>query len=122
LYEAIAYFVFFWITLWLYRQWKERIGTGFFFGWCLTSIFTFRFFVEMFKEVQEPWELTMQQAMLLSARFFDSTPLKATPLNAAVVHAIVSNMADLRSYTPAFHRWTFFTSVGTDFSLVFSTP
>lgn len=63
LYEAIAYFVFFWITLWLYRQWKERIGTGFFFGWCLTSIFTFRFFVEMFKEVQEPWELTMQQAI-----------------------------------------------------------
>lgn len=63
LYEAIAYFVFFWITLWLYRQWKERIGTGFFFGWCLTSIFTFRFFVEMFKEVQEPWELTMQQVI-----------------------------------------------------------
>ena len=63
LYEAIAYFVFFWITLWLHRQWKERIGTGFFFGWCLTSIFTFRFFVEMFKEVQEPWELTMQQVI-----------------------------------------------------------
>ena len=59
LYEAIAYFVFFLVSLWLYRRLPQRIGTGFFFGFCLTSIFAFRFFVEIFKEVQEPWELKM---------------------------------------------------------------
>ena len=61
LYEALAYFVFFFIGLALYRKWKEKVGTGFFFGWCLTSIFSFRLFVEMFKEVQEPWELEMME-------------------------------------------------------------
>jgi len=61
LYEAVAYFLFFLIGLWLYCKYKEKAGTGFFFGYCLTSIFAFRFFVEFFKEVQEPWELAMQQ-------------------------------------------------------------
>ena len=61
LYEAIAYFVFFFIGLALYRKWKEKVGTGFFFGWCLASIFSFRLFVEMFKEIQEPWELEMME-------------------------------------------------------------
>lgn len=75
LYEAVAYFVFFLLTLAFYRRWKEKVGTGFYFGWCLTSIFAFRFFVEMFKEVQEPWELTMvetiglNQGQLLSIPF-----------------------------------------------------
>ena len=66
LYEAIAYFVFFLVSLWLYRRWPQRIGTGFFFGFCLTSIFAFRFFVEIFKEVQEPWELEMVSAIGLN--------------------------------------------------------
>jgi len=61
LYEAAAYFLFFLTGLWLYRKYKEKAGTGFFFGYCLTSIFAFRFLVEFFKEVQEPWELAMQQ-------------------------------------------------------------
>lgn len=75
LYEAIAYFVFFLIGLWLYKRWPRKVGTGFFFGFCLTSIFTFRLFVEVFKEVQEPWELDMMasiglnQGQLLSIPF-----------------------------------------------------
>lgn len=66
LYEAIAYLVFFFVGLWFYKRWPKRVGTGFYFGWCLTSIFTFRLFVEMFKEVQEPWELQMQDAIMLN--------------------------------------------------------
>lgn len=66
LYEAVAYLVFFVVGLWLYRKWPHKVGTGFYFGWCLTSIFTFRLFVEMFKEVQEPWELQMQQMIGLN--------------------------------------------------------
>lgn len=75
LYEAIAYFVFFLVGLWLYKKFSHKIGTGFFFGFCLTSIFAFRLFVEMFKEVQEPWELDMvasiglNQGQLLSIPF-----------------------------------------------------
>lgn len=63
LYEAAAYFVFFFAGLWLYRKYSEKVGTGFYFGFCLTSIFAFRFFVEYFKEVQEAWELGMQSAI-----------------------------------------------------------
>lgn len=75
LYEAVAYFVFFLVGLALWRRMKERVGTGFFFGFCLTTIFTFRFIVEFFKEVQEAWEINMQhligvnQGQLLSVPF-----------------------------------------------------
>jgi len=75
LYEAIAYFVFFVVGWIIYRQAKQRIGSGFYFGYCLATIFTFRLFVEIFKEVQEPWELSMQsviglnQGQLLSLPF-----------------------------------------------------
>ena len=52
LYEAIAYFVFFFVGIWLYRKHPQRVGTGFFFGLCLTLIFTFRFFIEYTKDIQ----------------------------------------------------------------------
>lgn len=75
LYEAVAYLLFFFIGLWLYRTYRDRVGTGFFFGWCLTAIFAFRFFVEFVKDVQEDWEVSMveyiglNQGQLLSLPF-----------------------------------------------------
>lgn len=64
LFEAIAYLLFFVIGIALYAtKFKQRVGTGFYFGYCLTSIFVFRFFIEFLKEVQEPWEASMQQAI-----------------------------------------------------------
>ncbi len=77
LYEAIAYFVFFVIGLGLYTKFKNRIGTGFFFGYCLTTIFVFRFIVEFLKEVQEPWELHMQQLIGLNQGQLLSIPFVA---------------------------------------------
>ncbi len=75
LFEAMAYLAFFFIGLLIYRSLKNKVGTGFYFGYCLTTIFTFRFFVEFLKEVQEPWELEMlemigmNQGQLLSIPF-----------------------------------------------------
>lgn len=75
LFEAVAYFAFFFVGLWLYRRHREKVGTGLFFGWCLTAIFTFRFVVEFIKEVQEPWEKSMvstiglNQGQILSIPF-----------------------------------------------------
>ena len=66
LYEAVAYLIIFIIGLALYWKKSDRVGTGFYFGYCLTTIFAFRFFVEMLKEVQEPWELRMQQLIGLN--------------------------------------------------------
>lgn len=66
LYEAVAYLVFFFVGLLLYKKYKHLVGKGFFFGYCLTSIFTFRLAVEFLKEVQEPWELAMQQTIGLN--------------------------------------------------------
>lgn len=77
LYEAAAYFVFFLVGLWLYRRYRERVGTGFFFGWCLTSIFAFRFSVEFFKDVQESWEVSMVSAIGLNQGQLLSIPFVA---------------------------------------------
>ena len=59
LYEAIAYAVFFFIGWYLYRKHAEKVGTGFFFGLCLTLIFTFRFFIEYTKDIQVDFESSM---------------------------------------------------------------
>lgn len=71
LYEAIAYFVFFLIGLLLYSKFKKKVGTGFFFGFCLTAIFIFRFFIEFLKEDQVDFEssMTFNMGQLLSIPF-----------------------------------------------------
>lgn len=71
LYEAIAYIIIFVITLVLYRKHKEKIGSGLFFGFCIATIFTFRFFIEFFKEVQVDFEegMTFDMGQLLSIPF-----------------------------------------------------
>ena len=99
LYEAIAYACFFFVMLWVYQRSKKQstkgkeqlttdykakhqqstpailhptsVGTGFYFGLVLTLIFTFRFFVEYTKDVQEAWEANMlfNMGQLLSIPF-----------------------------------------------------
>lgn len=59
LYEAIAYFIFFFVGWWLYRKHPQRVGSGYFFGLCLTLIFTFRFFIEFTKDIQVSFESSM---------------------------------------------------------------
>lgn len=56
LYEAIAYVMIFLFGLLLYKKYKAKIGTGLFMGYCLFTIFTFRFFVEFIKENQVAFE------------------------------------------------------------------
>ncbi len=77
LYEAIAYFVIFLAGWWLYRRNRQKVGTGYFFGYCLTTIFTFRFFIEFLKEVQEPWEQTLVSAIGLNQGQLLSIPFIA---------------------------------------------
>lgn len=71
LYEAIAYAILFFIGWYIYRKKSEKVGTGFFFGLCLTYIFTARFFIEYTKEVQEAFEasLPLDMGQLLSIPF-----------------------------------------------------
>ena len=72
---ACFYLLLFPVGLILYRYFKSKVGTGWFFGWLLTSIFGFRFLVEFLKDVQEPWELDMvsfiglNQGQMLSIPF-----------------------------------------------------
>lgn len=56
LYEAIAYFIFFAGGWLLYKKMPQKVGSLFFFGYCLATIFTFRFFIEFLKEVQVDFE------------------------------------------------------------------
>ena len=83
LYEAMAYALLF-VLMWaLYKKSEDQspkstvysqiptVGTGFYFGFALTYIFTFRFFIEQFKEVQEAFEqdMTFDMGQLLSVPF-----------------------------------------------------
>ena len=71
LYEAIAYLVIFLVQLVLYKMLRNRMGKGFFLGYCLFTIFTFRFFVEFIKENQVAFEegMTLIMGQWLSLPF-----------------------------------------------------
>ena len=71
LYEAIAYAIFFFVGWYFYRKKPQRVGTGFFFGLCITLIFAARFFIEFTKDIQEAFEASMALNMgqLLSLPF-----------------------------------------------------
>jgi len=71
LYEAIAYALLFCILWVLHKRMPEKIGTGWYFGFCLTYIFTFRFFIEYTKEIQEAFEasLPLDMGQILSIPF-----------------------------------------------------
>lgn len=71
LYEAIAYFAIFIGGLLLYRKFPSKVGSLFYFGYCLATIFTFRFFVEFLKEVQSAFEegMTLDMGQWLSIPF-----------------------------------------------------
>ena len=59
LYEAIAYAALFFIMWALHKRMPKKIGSGWYFGFCLAYIFTFRFFIEYTKEIQEAFEATL---------------------------------------------------------------
>lgn len=59
LYEAMFYALFFFVGWFVYMKKSEKVGTGFFFGLCLTAIFTFRFFIEFTKDIQVSFEAGM---------------------------------------------------------------
>ena len=71
LYEAIAYAAFFFIGWYFYRVAKRKVGTGFYFGLCITLIFTFRFFIEYTKDIQVNFEsgMPINMGQILSIPF-----------------------------------------------------
>ena len=71
LYEAIAYAILLFIGFAVYKKYPQRVGTGFYFGLCLTYIFMARFFIEYTKEIQEEFEasLPLDMGQLLSIPF-----------------------------------------------------
>lgn len=71
LYEAFAYILLFIISIILYKLFPKKVGSGFYFGLCLTYIFTFRFFIEYTKEIQEAFEasLPIDMGQILSIPF-----------------------------------------------------
>ena len=71
LYEAIAYAILFGLMWYLHKKMPEKIGTGWYFGFCLAYIFTFRFFIEYTKEIQEAFEasLPLDMGQILSIPF-----------------------------------------------------
>ena len=71
LYEALAYLLIFFVGLWLYRRRKDLVGTSFYFGYCVFTIFLFRFFIEFLKKEQVAFEqdMPLDMGQLLSIPF-----------------------------------------------------
>ena len=71
LYEALAYALFFFIIYAVYRRRRDRVGTGYFFGLCITLVFTARFFIEYTKDIQVDFEsgMPLDMGQLLSIPF-----------------------------------------------------
>lgn len=81
LYEAIAYILIGIVGIAIYHKWHKAqglskespiaVGTGFYFGYCLATIFTFRFFIEFLKVEQVEFEQGMlfDMGQLLSIPF-----------------------------------------------------
>lgn len=71
LYESLAYLVIFLVGLLLYKIYNNRMGKGLFLGYCLFTIFTFRFFIEFIKEEQVAFEegMTLIMGQWLSLPF-----------------------------------------------------
>ena len=71
LYEALAYLIIFVSGIGIYRKKGTNIHKSFYFGFCLTTIFLFRFFVEFWKERQVDFESNMllDMGQLLSLPF-----------------------------------------------------
>ena len=81
LYEALAYLLIFAIGISLYQYWRKSqhmrttspiaVGSGFYFGYCIMTIFTFRFFVEFLKKEQVDFEqgMLLDMGQLLSIPF-----------------------------------------------------
>ncbi|MBA4407320.1 prolipoprotein diacylglyceryl transferase [bacterium] len=59
LYESIAYLLIFFLIFFFYFKKQGKFKHGLIFGIFLVSVFSFRFFVEFFKEVQSPFEAEM---------------------------------------------------------------
>ncbi len=56
IYESLAYLIIFVILFITYNKRRKIFNNGFLFGLFLILVFTFRFFVEFIKAVQEPFE------------------------------------------------------------------
>lgn len=71
LYEALSYFIIFYILWRVYQNHIHKVSYGFMFGLSLVLIFTVRFFVEFLKENQEAFESNMpiNMGQLLSLPF-----------------------------------------------------
>ena len=106
LYEALAYFVIGVIGLLVYsnsyrkKGLANNVGTGFYFGFCLTTIFLFRFFIEMLKEVQEPWEQAMEAAIGLNQGQLLSIPFIIIGLYFMLDGKYCRKLAQNDSYKP----------------------
>lgn len=77
LYEALAYLLIFVLLVTVYWMrsgtsvQNARVGTGLYFGLCLTLIFTFRFFIEFIKKEQVDFEkgMMLDMGQILSIPF-----------------------------------------------------
>ena len=68
IYEAVAYLITFVVLYSIYKKQNGKLDEGYLSGLLMVMIFVFRFFVEFFKEVQEPFEvgMTLDMGQILS--------------------------------------------------------
>lgn len=63
LYEALSYLLLFGLLMLMYWKWNAQRRPGLIFGVFLSVLFSARFVIEYVKNVQEPWEIGMREAI-----------------------------------------------------------
>lgn len=92
LYEAVAYACIFVIIYLVYRhKGPKTVGSGLYFGLCLTLIFTFRFCIEYTKEIQEAFEAGLP---------FDMGQILSVPLIVLGVYSMARAHRVLKGQAP----------------------
>ena len=63
IYEALCYLALFGLLMLMYWKWNAQRRPGLIFGTFLSVLFSARFIIEYVKNVQEPWEIGMREAI-----------------------------------------------------------
>ncbi|GHT75114.1 prolipoprotein diacylglyceryl transferase [Bacteroidia bacterium] len=92
LYEAFFYILTGFICLWMYWKRKDYQYQGLIFGVFLIGIFLSRFFVEFFKNIQEPWEQNLVQTIGL-----DMGQLLSIPFIVAGIYFIYKGLKERKA-------------------------
>ncbi|MBQ7942242.1 MAG: prolipoprotein diacylglyceryl transferase [Muribaculaceae bacterium] len=95
IYEALCYLALFALLMLMYWKWNAQRRPGLIFGVFFTVLFSARFVIEYVKNVQEPWEIGMREAIGMDMGQVLSVPFIVAGIW-LIVHAVRHPAVEMR--------------------------